>query len=137
MALPIVTTLAGVSTAGAEDCWRRASEKYGVPVKLIQAIANVESEYNPHAVNQNHNRSYDLGLMQVNSRWLSSLKEHGIRAEDLYDPCTNIDVGAWILAQEIRRHGYTWKAVGYYNANDPAKQHVYITRVAKALEKIP
>jgi len=68
------------------------------------------------AINHNTNGSVDIGLMQINSRWFPRLAEMGIQPGDLWNPCTNIHVGAWVLAGEVRRFGYTWHAIGAYKA---------------------
>jgi soluble lytic murein transglycosylase-like protein len=53
----------------------------------------------------------------------------------LDNPCQNTKVGAWILAQCIERHGYTWDAIGCYNATSKHKRIRYAWRVYSALQK--
>ncbi|RCW69388.1 transglycosylase-like protein with SLT domain [Pseudorhodoferax soli] len=108
-----------VSAALAVPCWETASQRHGVAAALLHAIARVESGLNAAAVNRSHierTASYDIGLMQINSRHLPMLARHGIGEEALFDPCTNLQVGAWLLADLFARHGRNWDAVGAYNA---------------------
>ena len=88
---------------------------------------------NPRAVGRNSNGTRDIGLMQINSAWLPTLSTFGIGERDLFDPCVSIHVGAWILAGNIRRLGYTWDAVGAYNTPIPALARSYIEKVRRHL----
>lgn len=83
-----LATLAVMATLSphALACWGEAGQRYGVSADLLYAIARVESNLNPKAVNRSHFQrtgSYDIGLMQINNRHLSVLSRHGIRESDL------------------------------------------------------
>ncbi len=107
---------AALNNIFAASCWQSAAKRYGIHETLLRAIALTESAMDPRAIHRNTNGSVDVGLMQINSRWFPRLAEMGIQSDDLWNPCTNIHVGAWVLAGEIRRFGYTWQAIGAYNA---------------------
>lgn len=115
--LCVIATLWLPSTSSA--CWKEAEQAYGVSAELLYAIARAESDLNPLAVNNSHRArtgSYDIGLMQINSGHLTKLSKHGITEAHLFEPCTNIKVGAWILSGLFARNGVSWDAVGAYNA---------------------
>ena len=89
-------------------CWQNAGERYNVSPQLLHAIARVESGLDPMAVNHSHRQrtgTYDIGLMQINSSHLQRLAKYGIEQHHLFDPCINIHVGAWLLADQFSRHG--------------------------------
>lgn len=99
------------------------------------AIGLTESGLNTNARNSNKDGSYDVGLMQINSRHFSRLATYGITEKKLLkEPCTSVMVGAWILAEFIQRMGYNWNAVGAYNAGARSDRQnlrdIYITKVA-------
>lgn len=100
-------------------CWHEAAHRYGVDARLLYAIAATESALRADAVNGRHAQrtgTYDIGLMQINSGHLHQLAQFGIREADLFDPCINLHVGAWILSRQFAQHGVSWDAVGAYNA---------------------
>lgn len=144
LALLLATPMAVASASAAiTPCFERAARHYGVASELLQAIAQTESSFNPLAVNTtNQDGSWDIGLMQINSRWLPQLKAAGITPESLYEPCTSIWIGAWVLAGNVARYGYGWQAVGAYNAGTAdsrsarARRERYADRVYRELRRI-
>jgi soluble lytic murein transglycosylase-like protein len=125
----ILATMAIMASSPAIACWAETGNKYGINPYLLYAIAKTESGLNPSAVNRNRNGSYDVGLMQINSSWFPTLLKYGITEKQLYDPCVSIEVGAWILAQNMRHHGNSWNAVGAYNSNNPTRSRQYAMKI--------
>lgn len=114
-------------------CWDEAAARYGLSSHLLYAIARTESGLNPAAVGRNRDGSRDIGLMQINSSWLPTLASHGINEHHLFDACRSIHVGAWILAGNVSRLGYTWEAVGAYNARSAPLRRAYAHKVHREL----
>ncbi|MEX3628542.1 MAG: lytic transglycosylase domain-containing protein [Burkholderia sp.] len=118
------------ATASCQACCLTDAARYqGVDPALVWAIARHESGMNAAAMNRNRDGTTDIGLMQINSRWLPELGRYGIDAHRLLDPCVNSYVGVWILKQAIVRYGATWQAVGAYNAASPDRQLRYLRRI--------
>jgi hypothetical protein len=113
------TALAALSLTAAQlcfaNCWTEASTTYNIPVAVLAAVAKAESGFNHRAVHLNANRSRDIGLMQINDSHLPELARYGITSKDLFDACTNLKVGAWILSTNATRLGWNWNAIGAYN----------------------
>jgi len=114
-------TFKRIPTPETAQCFREAGAKFSVDWRLLQAIAEVESGLNPHAIGLNKRNgkvlSEDVGMMQINSSWFPVLNPMGITREILLNnPCQNIHVGAWILAKNIAQNGVNWTSVGAYNA---------------------
>jgi len=118
-------------------CWDRAGKIYGVDPWLLMAVAKVESNFNRNAININKNKSVDIGMMQINTIWLPTLNKYGITKQDLLHPCTSIFVGAWIMAQNLRKFGYNYDGIGAYNSPKNIKiRRNYAKKVHKAYHEI-
>ena len=113
-------------------CFTEASARYNVSASLLEAIARHESGGRAHAININANGSRDIGLMQINSGWLPVLQRHGVQEKDLFDPCVNVLVGAWILSNNFQKLGYTTQGLGAYNAVTPWKRERYARQILQS-----
>ena len=131
-ALAMVVPGCLLTANAAAFCFEEAGATYEISPMLLWGIANVESSFVPTAINRNTNGTYDYGVMQINSSWYRTLGPE--TWNKLSDPCTNIRVGAWILAQCIQRHGYTWEAVGCYNSGNKDKGRIYARKVFLVLK---
>lgn len=112
-------------------CFEDAGNTYRLNPRLLKNIASLESGMNPAAVHRNRDGSLDFGLMQVNSFWINAThldKERLVR-----DPCYNTLAGARILRDCIDRLGYTWEAIGCYNATSGDKRRSYAWKVFRHL----
>ena len=135
----------GAAAVVAANCWLAAAGAFNLPPGLLYAVAEVESGLNPAAIAHANNGTRSVGVMQINSSWFDRLASMGISEMDLSDPCTNIRVGSWILAQGVQRYGYSWEAIGAYYAGpfESDRQrwrlkhyHGYANRVLKAWTRL-
>lgn len=129
----VAYTFAALSnaTCNTQGVFDRSAAKYGLDPVLLYSIALVESKANPGAVATNKNKSIDHGAMQINSVHLPALARYGIQRGDLFDPCVNVDVGAWILRQCFDRWGVTWDGVGCYNSSAQPHRRNYAEKVER------
>lgn len=135
--------------------FKAPSRELGLSEQLTVAIADVESGLRPWVLNiegqpfrfdskekalelaeeaMTAGKSFDVGLMQVNSQWL---RRFDIPLEAALDPLANIYFGGWILKQEIARHGDIKTAIGAYHSPTPARASRYADQVMDALERGP
>lgn len=117
-------------------CWEPAARANGVEVAMLKAIAWQESLGYPSAVGvadpRTGNRAY--GVMQIHSSHLPRLKARGITKEQLFDPCTNIQLGAEVLADCISKFGQKWKSVGCYFTGPASKNVAAQVRYAASVK---
>ena len=89
-----------------DDHIKSIAAKHGIDPMLIKAVVWRESTFHPDKVGTSGER----GLMQVTEGaaqdWAKAEKVETFVPTDLFDPRTNIDVGAWYLARAMDR----WKA---------------------------
>jgi soluble lytic murein transglycosylase-like protein len=104
-----------------EDLIAQASAFYSVPVEWIQAVIETESSWNPNAYRYEAKiKDASYGLMQVLGKTAVGLGFEGDVNNDLYDPATNIDLGAHDLAQLRKSYGDDFRRVySAYNSGKP------------------
>jgi len=130
----IMLLLITASARAEEFCFQEAGVEYSISPQILKAIAKVESNFNPRAVNWNTNGTYDFGVMQINSSWYYTLGKEWWMT--LGDPCSNIKGGARILSGCMKKYGYSWEAIGCYNSQTPGKRDKYAMAVFKQLQSI-
>ena len=123
-----------LGTDASAFCFEEAGLQYGINPQILRAIAKVESNFNPAAVNYNTNGTYDFGLMQINTIWAPTIGKE--RWNSLGDPCNSVKTGAWILSMCMEKYGYTWKAIGCYNSQTPDKRDKYSKKVFDQLQRV-
>lgn len=111
------------------NCINQAAVEYHVPAPLIISILKTENGRVGQA-NLNTNGSFDLGPMQINSRWLPVLKNYGYFAPDVqFDPCINVKVGTWILANALTSEKNLWQGIGDYHSHTATFNRSYQIKV--------
>jgi len=134
---------------------RAAADRHNIPEGLLSAIAEIESEHNPLAINvagrtrlpDSHDeaaallfnangqprRNVMIGCMQIHTRW--HLERVDGDPTRLLSPEDNAEVAAAILRELYDAHGSWQQAVGRYNgASRGARFTRYVCAVDRELE---
>ena len=88
-----------------------AAQTHGVDPVLVQALIQVESNYQPRA----RSNKGAMGLMQIMP---ATAREYNVR--NAYDPKSNIDAGVRKLKSLIDKYGVFDLALAAYNAGEGA-----------------
>lgn len=88
-----------VPGAGLRAMMERHARENGIPVSLVEAVARVESRFNPSARNGPY-----TGLMQIHPRTAAGIGYRGSQGS-LFDPDINLRYGVRYLAQAYRLAG--------------------------------
>lgn len=91
---------------------QQASQMYNLPSHLFYVIAKVESNFNFKAINKNRNKTYDLGVFQINT---SNLKRFNLPYDVAFDPYYAALVAGYILNECFEQFGNSWSAIDCYN----------------------
>lgn len=120
-----------------EGCFMEAADRYSIEPSLLMALAYTESRFNASAINERSENDWDIGVMQIWSNWLPKLEKFNIKKSHLLDPCININIGAWILAENFASHGMNLTSLGAYNAGFSEKNEAIRTAyVEKVIPKL-
>ena len=88
-----------------------AAISQNIPVNLLFAVAQKESQYNPNALNPyDHNGTFDIGLFQVNTGTF-----RGYTRKQLFSPPTNVRLATVYLRHLYDKYDSWVKALCVYN----------------------
>lgn len=116
-------------------CMATVAAYYHLPPRVLPSIHAVEGGA-VGIVHKNSDGSQDLGIMQVNTRWVTSLAQVAQIAPDvvrfrlIQDGCFNIAAAGAIMRYYLNEaHGDLMLAIGYYHSHTPAFNVEYQNRV--------
>ena len=115
---------------------------YGLPPRVLPSIQAVEGG-GLGSVHLNSDRSEDLGVMQVNTRWIPALArytglgEDAVRRRLIAVPWFNIAAAGAILRVYLNEaHGDLMQAVGSYHSHTPVLNQAYQAQVLHSAVKL-
>lgn len=135
-----------------EPVFDDVARKRAVSKRLLLAHTFVESKFDPRALNEESaadrrlGRDVDsIGLMQILFPDTAQGIRLGVTRDQLFEPTTNIDIGAMVILDNLRRYpahdaiGFPAEAVAAYNAGSARRKadgsfvnQAYVTSVREA-----
>jgi len=122
-------------------CVLMAANTYHVPAAVMIGIMHVEGGHVGQEAGPNFNGTYDLGPMQVNTRWLPQLAQIWhvsapvARGWVRDDGCVNVHVAAWILRQKMDESGSLWGGIAAYHSATPLIGATYADKVVAIMDR--
>ncbi|MBS1038678.1 lytic transglycosylase domain-containing protein [Gluconobacter cerinus] len=128
--------------AGFLACMLASALHYRIPPRVLPAIQRVEGGV-MGKVSQNKDGSVDIGLMQINSRWIlpiSSMLHQSpaqIATRLALEPCFNVAAAAMILRTALdNEHGNLMRAIGDYHSRTVPLNMAYQRKVLAAATEL-
>jgi hypothetical protein len=116
-------------------CMVATAHFYALPPRVLPTIQSVEGG-RPGLVHQNTDGSADLGLMQINTRWIGAIAQvvgetnAQVTERLIHEPCFSIAAAGAILSAYLREtHGDLMLAIGDYHSHTPLLNQTYQMQV--------
>ena len=116
-------------------CMALVASLYNLPPRVLPSIQAVEGG-NPGTVHRNPDGTDDLGVMQINARWIpafvafTGLPADAVRERLIARPCFNIAAAGAILRTYLdEADGDLMRAVGFYHSHTGPLSDRYRTLV--------
>jgi hypothetical protein len=119
-------------------CMIVVAKLYALPPRVLPSIQAVEGG-RPGTVSVNTDGSADLGVMQVNTRWIPTLAAYTrlpltvVRARLVEEPCFNIVAAGAIMRLYLNEtHNDLMRAIGDYHSHSVMLNRRYQLQVLRA-----
>ena len=123
-------------------CMALAASLYDLPPRVLPAIHGVEGGA-PGLAHLNTDGTRDLGIMQINERWIPPLVRYTgvpaarVRVRLLGSDCYNIVAAAWIYRTYLdEARGDMMTAIGWYHSHTAPLSRAYQGQVVRAAFRI-
>lgn len=124
-------------TRARAQCSIAAAVEYQVPANIMLAVADMEGGRAGQWV-RNDNGTFDVGPMQLNTRYLAHLEErYGITPAQASAPgCGPFRLAAWRLRRHLSRDkGDIWTRAANYHSTTPRHNHKYQRKLRRLAGK--
>ena len=123
-------------------CMALVASIYHLPPRVLPSIQAIEGG-RPGTISSNTDGSQDLGVMQINTRWVQPLAGYtrqpdaSVRARLIDEPCYNIAAAGAILRTYLNEEdGDLMQAIGDYHSHTRALNLTYRSKVTEAAEAL-
>lgn len=138
MDLPPIDVAARMPSA---ECVVSASRHHNIPLAVTLALMKTEGG-RPGSFVRNTNGSFDMGVMQVNTLWVTEYAQRlkvapaQLVGRAVRDGCFSVYLGLDILRRQIEREGSLVAGVAAYHSRTPSVAARYLQRFGAQLREV-